>query len=152
MEKKSLTAFTLTLALVVFGAPAIADQPAATPSVAAAEQASATARADDVKVTFAGMQIAIDPATGRLRPPTEKEAAELAQGMRDLFASESFAAASETVVTEHPDGMLSAVLGFDALNFTVLRSNGDGTYSRRCVSSPEEAAAFAAAAPSTDER
>lgn len=153
MEKKSSLTFVLVLALtagalIAFGgAEATAAEPEAAPSVAASHGEAPAAKAEDTVVTFAGLQIAIDPETGRLRPPTEEEAAALAQGMRDLFGSQSFAAASDTVVTEHKDGMLSAVLGLDTLNFTVLRSNGDGTYSKECVSSPEAAEAFVAAAP-----
>jgi hypothetical protein len=99
----------------------------------------------------AGMNVAIDAATGRMRPPTAQEAQRLRAGMREFFArvrarSEAARGAGEPevaparpVLNHGRDGQLSALLGTDKLKFTVLTLNPDGSRSSVCVTGPDAA-------------
>ena len=130
MEKKASLTLSLALALAVVtfgtvpaGAEVASEAPPSEASVEGAEIAATTGQ--DVNVTFAGLQITIDPETGRMREPTEEESAAMAQAMRERFGTTLFAETDDVGVTQHPDGMLSAVLGTSYLSFTMLRGNGD---------------------------
>lgn len=92
---------------------------------------------DDIEVTYAGVQVAIDLATGRMRQPSEAEAAQLAQGMRTMFQS-----GPEPSLTYHDDGGVSVELGMRGCKLTVLTRNEDGGLSRACVSGAAQAQLF----------
>jgi hypothetical protein len=77
-----------------------------------------------------GMQVHVDPATGKLRQPTAAEVKALADAFRAKFAARSVQGAQ---VTEHTDGSVSAKLGLEALNVWVATVNPDGSISQVCV-------------------
>jgi hypothetical protein len=61
-----------------------------------------------------------------------------------IGAAQASAAAGATV-TEHSDGMRSAVVGVSHMKMLMVRKNADGTLSLAHVDSAEEAEEFAAA-------
>ena len=98
-------------------------------------------------VTVAGMQVAIDE-NGRLRPPTAEEAQALAQAFRMQFRRS--AQARPTV--QYRDGHLSAVVGMDHLDYSVLSVEPDGSLTLSCVDGVDQAvAAFAGTAHQPEE-
>jgi hypothetical protein len=88
-----------------------------------------------VQVPVAGMQVAIDPKTGRLRPPTQEESRALAQALRQQFRTPS----SPLEVIQAENGALAVELPEDFMETIVLRTHEDGTESIDCMS-PTEAA------------
>jgi hypothetical protein len=87
----------------------------------------------------AGLRVFRDPATGKLRPPTREEAAE-------LMRTEAEAAPESKrtfVVVEHADGMKSVDLQGALMQSMVVTRNANGSLSFRCV--PAQFAAGAAA-------
>lgn len=134
--------------LLAFAGTAVAE----TPTEATTETPS-TATTDNsgegtVPVNVAGMKVFIDAETGRLRQPTEAEAAELASAMRQMFATKSHG----PEIHHHEDGTMSAIPGMDYLNFLVARKNADGTLAVDCTDGVESAIDFvtAAVAPKND--
>lgn len=92
----------------------------------------------DVRVDVGGAQVAIDPQTGRLRPPTREESQKLLKGMRRLVNQSP----EGLKVTQHPDGSESVDLDGRFLSLSVAKRNADGTVSTECVKNTGEAAAF----------
>jgi hypothetical protein len=92
-----------------------------------------------------GMQVHVDPATGKIRQPTSSEVKALADAFRATMAARSVQGAQ---VTEHADGSVSATLGPEALNVWVATVNADGSISQACV----EGGAAAPAAPALEEK
>ena len=81
-----------------------------------------------LKAPAEGMQVAIDPATGKIRQPTAAESRALAaQGQAGKFADKSLA------VTTFPDGTISAVLGEDYLNVWLVSLGANGSLNQVCV-------------------
>ena len=137
----SIGLFALGSSIAVAAAPG--SEPQAKPDSTAKRATVAAAAAGDVTVPFAGMSIAIDPETGRMKQPTPEQAAELSSAMRKMFAQPAATARTAgSKVTRHPNGMLSAVVAPEHLSFSVMRRNSDGTVARQCVSSPRAAEAF----------
>jgi hypothetical protein len=99
-------------------------------------------------VPVAGMQVAIDPATGRLRQPTPAEARELLDGLRQMMKASPRA----HVAQQHADGTLSLVLGAEALSVYVAKLGPDGSLAQACVGSPDEAARFLGAGAAMEEK
>lgn len=91
-------------------------------------------------VSLAGVQVAIDPATGKLRPLSPAEARKLAAGLNRMFREPASGEAGY-IAMQHRDGMLSAVLGTDYLSFTTVTIDADGTLNAVCSSHPTAAAA-----------
>ena len=118
-----------SLALTLAAAAALA-------TVAAAAD-SRKPRTDAGRAGVGGMQVAIDPETGRLRQPTPEEARELAAGLAKLMA-----AAPKSEVSYHADGAVSLVLGADSLSFAVARLDADAGVAHACVDDPAQALAF----------
>ena len=110
-----------------------------------------TVAREEGQATVAGMKVAIDPATGRMRPPTAEESARLRAGMREFFAGlearsraarradEGEAASARPSLRTRTDGKLSALVGTDKLQFTVLTLGPDGSRRAACVSGPAAA-------------
>lgn len=111
----------LALALT---APAAAEGPAA--------------REGEASAATAGMQIAIDPQTGRLRPTTPAEARKLLEQLR----AQSPVAPRQTKATQHADGTLSVVLGEETLQMFLAKVGPDGQLVRACVDSAQAAEQF----------
>lgn len=135
--------FTLT-ALGAFLAQGLWAEPATGPEPTLEEsQAIPTANAEPrgLPVSIAGMQVYIDPKTGRLRPPTAEERAELSAALRATFGSKSSLGHSEPV--QHKSGAYqSVVLDTSYLNFSMAHITTDGAVHTDCVSSPEQAMAL----------
>jgi len=123
----------LAAAALVAGAfPALAEAAAdvAEARPAAAEKAPA--------VQVGGLNVAVDPETGRIRPLTLAEQRKLAAAMKKQFGVK----AQEPVV--HADGMFSAVVGTEFLSYSVARLAADGTVERQCAASVDSAIDFLA--------
>ena len=88
-----------------------------------------------------GWRVFRDPRTGKLRPPTPEEAAELAK----MEAEAGPEAEPIFVVVEHPDGMKSVDLQGAFAQSIIVTRNADGSLRFRCV--PARLAAASAAAP-----
>jgi hypothetical protein len=106
------------------------------PSPADAAPAPSTDAVRSVPV--AGMQVAIDAETGRLRQPTAAEARQLLQGLRQMLRP----APKAHVAQEHADGTLSLVLGDEYLSVYMAKVGGDGGLVQACVDSAAGAEAF----------
>jgi hypothetical protein len=97
-----------------------------------------------VPVGGSGLVAGVDPVTGQLRQPTSAEFKKLA----DALKSQVFANATGTVaITEFADGTVSADLGQNFMNMSIVRINPDGSTSAACVDTIDEAINFFAAAP-----
>lgn len=83
-------------------------------------------------VTVAGMQVSIDPKTGRLRQPTPAEAKALAAAFQKAFAPNRLAS-KQTVVQKDANGMLTAQIDLSLLDQYVVEVQEDGTVVSRCV-------------------
>jgi hypothetical protein len=73
-----------------------------------------------------GMQVAIDPATGKIRRPTAAES-------RALSVPIAKSATADLQFTTWPDGTMSAVLTEDYLNVWLVQLNADGSANQVCV-------------------
>lgn len=91
-----------------------------------------------------GMQVFIDPASGKIRQPTPAEV----KALVDAFRAKVGRSAQGVQVTEHPDGSKSALLGVEALNVWVAAVNPDGSISQACI----EGGHVAPAAPALEEK
>ena len=98
-------------------------------------KARAGGKLADVKVNVAGVQVAIDPKTGRLRPPTPEESRALAQALKQQFVTPS----QPLQVIQAENGALALELPEDFMETAILRAHEDGTESIECMS-PAEAA------------
>jgi hypothetical protein len=117
-----LACTTAGLAVVASAAPA-AEEP--------------VADRQEVRVPVAGVQVAIDPETGRLRQPTRQEARELLRGLDAMWHS----TARSGQATKSADGTLSMVLGSEGLNIAIARLDGIGLASA-CVENAGQAEQF----------
>lgn len=93
----------------------------------------ATPQVTDLKVNVAGMQVAIDPKTGRLRTPTAEESRALAQALRQQFATPS----QPLQVIQAENGALAVELPEDFMETIVFRTHADGTQTIDCMSAAE---------------
>ena len=97
----------------------------------------------------AGVQVAIDPQTGKIRQPTPEEIEQLNGSVQSMFGK-SLAAAPQAVAW--PDGTVALAVGDEYLNVWVARINPDGTQSQTCVDSADSAGAFfTGSAPALEE-
>lgn len=95
--------------------------------------------ADDTTVTgsYAGVTVAIDPATGRLRAPTAAEQAELraavssrvrtADPMSIATPGPKTRAEAERTMKRHPDGRVSMQVSEDMMSFVTATQLEDGS-------------------------
>lgn len=104
-------------------------EPAATPADKSAEE---------TKVNVEGVQVAVDPQTGKLREPTPEERQALIQAMQRLLSTST----DGLTVVQHPDGSETVDLEGRFQNLSVAKINADGTVSKQCVTTVKEAAAF----------
>lgn len=93
----------------------------------------AAAAPGDLKVTVAGMQVAVDPTTGRLRPPTAEESRALAQALRQEFAQPS----APLQVVKAANGAEMVELSEDFMETAVLMIAQDGTQKIECMSAAD---------------
>lgn len=107
--------------------------------LAAPATAAGPAPAEAVRnVPVAGMQVAIDPATGRLRQPTPAEARQLLQGLQQMLKASPRAHVAE----QHADGTLSLVLGDEYLSVALAKLGTGGAVAQACVDSTAAAERF----------
>lgn len=105
-----------------------------------------------------GMQVAIDPATGKIRQPTAAESQELSRQVKAMMTTKaavtSVTSSSDSQITTYPDGTMSAVLPVDYLNVWMVQLNADGTLSQVCIDAANAADAANAtpAAPAFEEK
>lgn len=84
-----------------------------------------------------GVQVAVDPATGKLRQPTREEVETLLQGMQRQLDQSS----EGLTVVRQPNGVMTIDLDDRFQSVSVARV-GAGGVSTECVSTPGEARAF----------
>jgi hypothetical protein len=77
----------------------------------------------------AGMQVFIDPATGKIRPATPQEMKMMSDRLQAFLSRSS----AKLKVQEHSDGMLSMDLQGGFLNVWVASVGADGTVTNACV-------------------
>jgi hypothetical protein len=83
-----------------------------------------------------GVQVTIDPKTGRMQPPTAEEAAKLAAALQTMLSHE----ADDLTPVQLPDGTIVIDLQ-DTFQEAVMASvNARGRVTMRCVSDPAQAA------------
>jgi hypothetical protein len=97
-----------------------------------------TPAGEELLVPVAGMQVAIDAKTGRLRQPTAAEAQQLMQGLRGMLKASPRPAVAEV----HKNGMLSLVLGDEYLSLYLAKVAPDGAVVQACVDSIDAAEDF----------
>jgi len=98
----------------------------------------------------AGVQVAIDPQTGKVRQPTPAELEQLNGSLQTMFGK-SLTSTSQAVAW--PDGTVALAVGDEYLNVWVARINPDGTKSQTCIDSAESANAFfTGSAPALEEQ
>jgi hypothetical protein len=83
-----------------------------------------------------GMQVAIDPASGKLRQPTAAEMKALSAALGPMFHR----SAQSAQVNQFADGTLSFTLGTDSLNIWLAAVNPDGSLAQACFDSSAVAA------------
>jgi hypothetical protein len=76
--------------------------------------------------------------TGQIRPLTQEEAQNMADGIKEMINQSSEGLNS----VRHPDGSVSVDLQDRFQNVTVARKNNDGTISQSCVDNSQSASAF----------
>jgi hypothetical protein len=92
--------------------------------------------------SVAGMQVAIDPQTGRLRQPTPEERQALARALgRSLNRS-----TEGLTVTRFSNGMQKVDLQGRFQSISVATVDAHGKLQHRCITSPAEAKALASGA------
>lgn len=124
------TAVAMVLALAV---PAAATEPPASAG-------------ETVPVSWAGMVVHIDAATGELRAPTAEEAAELREAVRRQFGSPG----ERDFVPEQRDlagGGVMSELDVELHDFLVVRVTDEGETVTACVKGETGAANFLAETP-----
>jgi hypothetical protein len=102
-----------------------------------AAHASEPAAADsDATGTFAGVTVAIDPATGRLRAPTASEQAALRSAATRMRTDTSMSLAkpgpktraeAERTMRRHPDGRVSMQVSEDMMSNVTATQQADGS-------------------------
>lgn len=145
MDRRFLYKILCLLSCVAFLAAA-----SAVPAEEPAEAANPTDEKAYVDVTFAGMQIAVDPETGEIRPPSEAEARRLSAAMQKMFGKRVHR--SMPRVTKSGD--MAVVLGFEHFNYSIARVDAEGDVQLDCAAGAHEAheLLMTPATPAADER
>lgn len=121
----------LALLLVVSAAASFAEESAET-----SEPATAADNAD-APLPIMGMQVWIDEETGELRAPTALEASKLSAAIEKMFAG----VRAKSAPVHHENGMISAEVPYEMLDFSVVRVQTDGSLDFDCVEGPDAALA-----------
>jgi len=139
LSRVPLLVIIIGAAVVVVGAATVIKRQnvvAAKASIAANNGTNANGRFRTVKV--AGREVQVDPQTGQIKPLTQQEAQQLADGLKQLV-NRSTEGLTEV---QDPDGGISMDLQGRFQNVQVARVNSDGTVTQSCIDSPEGAASF----------
>jgi len=124
-------------------------------ALAAAEEVKAPTRlparvpVNQVHVGEAGLRVYVDPATGRIKQPTEAEKQALEKAIAALFPNRL---KKNVTVTQFADGTVSMSLGGQFLNVTMVTTNPDGSLQAACVDGLDTATAVLAATPVLEEK
>lgn len=111
-------------------------QGAGTPAQSPAPAPKAADRkAEPVTRTIGGATVAVDPATGRLIPPTPEQAAALTAALMNMVTRDTNA----VQVTEMPDGTLMATLADDFEEVAMATRDGKGNLRLHCVNDRAQA-------------
>lgn len=89
-------------------------------------------------MSFRVGQIPLDPQTGQVRPLTQEEAQEMANGIKQLVNQSSDGLQS----VRHADGSVSMDLQGRFQSIAVAKRDEDGKVAQSCVDNPKAAAAF----------
>lgn len=91
---------------------------------------------DDANVSASGQKVAVDPATGKIRRPTQEEIQDLVSGMQ---------------LNDSVEGLTPKIVGNSTIaidlqgrfeNVMIVKINPDGSLSKACVVSPQSAKEF----------
>ncbi|HET8946193.1 MAG TPA: hypothetical protein VFQ07_04360 [Candidatus Polarisedimenticolia bacterium] len=85
--------------------------------------------------TIGGATVSVDPATGRLVPPTPEQAAALTAALMNMVKRDTNA----VQVTEMPDGTLMATLADDFEEVAMATRDAKGNLRLHCVNEAEQA-------------
>jgi hypothetical protein len=110
-------------------------------NTASAQTAAAGRTSTDDSTTtvqVAGQTVAIDRATGKLRPPTAEEKKALAAGLKNMLNRST----EGLTVVQRANGMKSANLQGRFQSIAVANVNSDGRVTEKCVTTQREADAF----------
>ncbi len=113
----------------------------------AASQTTETVR-DAEPASAAGVSVAIDPQTKKVRQPTPEEVRQLESSFKSLFGNAAVAPAA----TYWADGTVSIAVPEEYLNVLVARINPDGSVTESCVNGAAEATAFVQGVPPAEEK
>jgi hypothetical protein len=102
----------------------------------AAHASEPAATEQDATGTFAGVTVAIDPATGRLRAPTAAEQAALRNAASRMRSNDAMSIAkpgpktraeAERTMRRHPDGRVSMQVSDDMMTNVIATQQADGS-------------------------
>ena len=93
----------------------------------------------DTHVTVGGVKVAIDPKTGRLRPPTPEESRALGEALRQRFTTPS----QPLQAIQAENGALALELPEEFDETAIFRTYDDGTEAIECMSASEAAGIIA---------
>ena len=147
-EKRSCSRFAAVLCLtaaVALGTSALAMAEEVKPPT----RLPARTPVNQVQIGAAGLRVYVDPATGRIRQPTEAEKQALEKAMAPLFGNKL---KKNLTATQFSDGTVSISLAGQFLNVTLVTTNADGTLQAACVDSLDAAAAALNASPALEEK
>jgi uncharacterized iron-regulated membrane protein len=106
------------------------------PSTGAQPAPKATDRKPEpVTRTIGGATVSVDPATGRLVPPTPEQQAALTAALMNMVKRDT----SAVQVTEMPDGTLMATLADDFEEVAMATRDAKGNLRLHCVNDAEQA-------------
>jgi hypothetical protein len=115
----------------------------------AAEPVSGAPTERIATVPVGGAQVAIDPATGRLRPPTPEESRALARELARLFPP----GAESARATLFADGTIGMTAGNEHFTFYLARVGAGGRLESACVDGlPAAFRFFGAPSPAVEEK
>jgi hypothetical protein len=106
-------------------------------AIAVDDETQESGEVREAAVTLGGIQVAVDPQTGELRPLTNAEAQQLAKEMRRRFPPRSVSAP-----TVAADGTLSSVVMPNVLRLSVARVGAEGKVAVECADGVEQAIDF----------
>jgi len=143
MKKQQRTASGV-LWIAAFGAVALLTLGA---GIAAAAPAGQAVKAP---VGAAGMQVFLDPATGKMRPATAQEMKMMSDRLKAFLSRSS----ENLKAQEHPNGMISIDLQGGFMNVWVASIGADGKVTNACVNdyAAAEAILSGQAAPAYEEQ
>jgi hypothetical protein len=105
-------------------------------SASAQHAAKGNANANDDATASAGQKVAVDPATGKIRKPTQEEIQQLVSGLE---------------LNDSVEGLTPRIVGTSTVavdlegrfeNVMIVKINPDGTLAKACVASANDAKKF----------